>query len=359
MNGLMTEREWRRAQRQRRPCPDWWGAQCVMNAPRKQSLKQDRAFHAFLLLLSLTASLCMPVFTPSVQRSEYPQAQAVFAADKPAVRSVKAITYAMPEDVVYRSHTYTRDQLLRGKLLLIDEAHPLPGDVYAPNTRSIASYGKGMVPVNDLSVKCGEETITALAELFSLLRAQGVSGLCVWRGTQSAAEQQAERIARLRALAAKMTLEEATRRLMVEYDTPEASQRQQQYAVEIRMSVGGSAEPDAQPLESTETGRALLRTAWRSGFVRCGTSGASAYTFRYVGQAHATAMTYLDLNLPAYLEWLHEKGVVAVAQEGRLKYLILCKPASGARVAFSLPEGARFEASLDNMGYAVVACTFE
>ena len=48
-----------------------------------------------------------------------------------------------------------------------------------------------MVPVNGLSVKSGRDTIEALAELFASLRAEGVSGLCVWSGTLSADEQAA------------------------------------------------------------------------------------------------------------------------------------------------------------------------
>ena len=78
-----------------------------------------------------------------------------------------------------------------------------------------------------------------------------------------------------------------------------------------------------------------------------------------MGKAHATAMTYLDLTLEEYLEWLHEKGALAVQEDGRLKYLILCKPLSGTHVAFDLPQEAAVEASFDNDGYAIVACTFE
>ena len=86
---------------------------------------------------------------------------------------------------------------------------------------------------------------------------------------------------------------------------------------------------------------------------------ASAFRFRYVGKAHATAMTYLDLRLEEYLEWLHQKGVLAVQEDGGLKYLILCKPLTGTHIAFDVPAGASVEASFDNDGYAVVACTLQ
>lgn len=66
-----------------------------------------------------------------------------------------------------------------------------PMERLAPNTMSVATYGKGMVPVNGLSVKSGRDTIQALAELFASLRSEGVSGLCVWSGTLTRTEQAA------------------------------------------------------------------------------------------------------------------------------------------------------------------------
>ena len=56
MNGLMTEREWRRqAARAKPPRSVCWGAQCVLPAKRRKKLREDRSFSVFLLLLSLSA----------------------------------------------------------------------------------------------------------------------------------------------------------------------------------------------------------------------------------------------------------------------------------------------------------------
>ena len=49
----------------------------------------------------------------------------------------------------------------------------------------------------------------------------------------------------------------------------------------------------------------------------------------------------------------------AVQEDGGLKYLILCKPLTGTHSAFDVPAGASVEASFDNDGYAVVACTLQ
>jgi len=129
--------------------------------------------------------------------------------------------------------------------------------------------------------------------------------------------------------------------------------------VELRFRTGESGQPDERPLSETRQGQALLRTAWRYGFVRTQPhgKGSAPYRFRYVGNAHATAMTYLDLPLKEYLEWLHQKETLTISEEGRVKYLILCKPMKSAYVEFDIPANAACEVSLDNMGYAVAACT--
>ena len=69
------------------------------------------------------------------------------------------------------------------------------------------------------------------------------------------------------------------------------------------------------------------------------------------------ALTFLNLSFENYLQWLHEKGTLAISDGGELRYLILCKPLTGERVSFQLPQNAVYEASLDNLGYAIVACT--
>lgn len=138
-------------------------------------------------------------------------------------------------------------------------------------------------------------------------------------------------------------------------ELPGTGEMIQEYTVEIRLVDGISRQADERSLEESAQGQALLQYAWRYGFVRSDPS--QPYRFRYVGKAHATAMTYLNLSLADYLEWLHQKQVIAVSAGGRIQYLIFCQPMKNDRIAFELPVGAVYEASLDNTGYAVVACT--
>ncbi len=362
MNGLMTEREWRRqAARPRPPRPVYWGAQCVLLPRAKPALRQDKAFHAFLMLLSLATALMMPALYPRAVYTQYPEAQAALQPGRAKPRSVSAVGYELPRDIPTQTVTYTQEQLLRGRLLLLDDAHPLPAAAPAPNTVCIASYGKGMVLGRGLGVRSGRATIQALTELFADLRAQGVSGLCVWHGTWSAAEQRSVQTARVRERLPSMTLGDAVRATLAETGGSAYRESQQEYSVEIRLSASAASVADERLLEATPQGQALLRLAWRHGFIRREPDGAGAraYRFRYVGQAHATAMTYLDLDMEGYLDWLHHKGTLTIHQGGALRYVILCKPITGSHVAFDVPAGAVCEYSADNTGYAIVACTMQ
>ena len=354
MNGLMTERQWRRqAMRLRKPRPEWWGAQCVLPRNTRPSLKQDKAFWAFLALLSLAVSALLPALAPKQQLVPEMPDTAAALSKKAAPRQVNAITYALPEGLAWQEHTYTRAQLLHGRLMLLDAEHPLPADAPPPNTVNLASAGKGMIPLSGLGIKAGQETAEALGRLFSVLRQKGVTNLSVCMGTQSRAEQGGLQTAFARRLLASQRLSQAVTAAAGALDRPGEGDYQQEYTVCVERS-GDRGEL----LRETAEDGWFYRLAWRYGFI-CRyprETGLRAGQLRYVGQAHAMAMTYLDLSLEAYLEWLHQVGTLVISPNSRPQYVILAKPISGTHISFSLPQKAKYEASLDNMGYAIVAC---
>lgn len=359
MNGLMTEQEWRKkVYRRNRHRPEWWGAQYLLPRRERTSLKQDRAFLIFLLICSLSISILMPCCVPikviDTISSETVDAQP--KADTP--RRVSEIVYQLPRHLSYTEKTYTKDALYRGKMLLLDQEHPLPSYAPPPNTFSIVSLGCGMIPVRSLTLQSGQSTIEALQELFQALRVQGVSECAVTQATQSRAQIQANRRTTMRELMLVLPPDEA--RTVIQTTLTFAAQEEllQEYTVMLRFQNGQTL--DDHSFESTVNGQKLLRTAWRYGFVRTHPDAdpQSGFLFRYVGRAHATAMTYLDLSLLEYLEWLHTKGTLAVYQEGTLKYLIMCKKAGTTHTTFDLPIEADCEISADNLGYAIAACTF-
>jgi len=318
---------------------------------------QDRAFSLFLVLLSLSIAAAMPMLVPVGARETFAEAMPEIIHTRPQPRQLQAVSYAFPGGFASQTHTYTREQLLRGRMLLVDDAHPLPAEAPAPNTMSIAVYGKGMVPVRSLKLKSGRETIAALTQWFRAMNAHGVNGLTVWEGSTSSAEQREMQIAAARERMRRMSCDQAAEETLAATDRPGSGELQQEYTVGLRFRTGDASTPDSRPLEATRQGQVVLQTSWRYGFVRSQPQGRGAYRFRWVGKAHATAMTYLDLTLEEYLTWMHEKGVLTIYEAKTPKYVILCKPMTGTHIAFSVPEGASCEASLDNMGYAIVACT--
>lgn len=347
--GLMTEREWRsqyvRTARRRTDC---WGAQCWKPKPR---WRQNRRNWALLLLGAWAVALLLPVIASRSKPREYSQLQQTEEALLAARPQNSAVSYVLPEGIACSRQIFSKEQLLRGKLLYLDENHVLPDGTPAPNTMSIARYGNGMVPVNDLTIKSGKETIRALARLFAALRGSGADGFKVSRGTMTPLEQREWRLNRFRVLAASHSLQEAAERVLQETDKPGQGELLQEYTVEI------SAPPDAnRPLEETPRGRLLLQLAWRYGFVTVSTSR-NGVRLRYVGEAHAAAMTCLGLNFAEYLAFLHQHRQVMIRPTGGVGYWIVCRPVQGNYVEFSLPEGAEWEVSLDNLGYAAAACT--
>lgn len=351
MNGLLTEREWRKkaACRNRRR-PAWCGAQCVIPVKRNM-LQHDPAFRVFLLLLSLCIAVMLPVMTPRTPKEAFIQQMSLPQTAGFSPRSVKEISYTLPAGPTI-AHIFSSDQLLRGKMMLLDNVHRLPSNAPPPNTFSIAAYGHGMVPVTALNIKSGRQTIEALIKLFDALRREGTEGLTVWRGSTSAAQQRQEQLHTMRNLMQHMPPAEALERVLDELDIPATGELLQEHAVEIRLRAA-----PGMLLENSPQGQKLLQLAWRHGFVRTDPAR-YPFRFRYVGMAHATAMTYLDVDLEQYLHWLHEKGVLTICDGSAPKYLILCRPMEGTRAAFSLPADASCEVSMDNLGYAVAACTF-
>lgn len=353
---LMTEYEWRKKVAQpHRQRPKWWGAQCLYPSARRKRVLHDRAFHRFLLLMAIMTAFLLPYFVPASVSEEFAEGSGIAEASAVHARQVNGISYHAPDELEYQKQTFTYAQLLQGRMLLADENHPLPAALPPPNTVSIAKYGNGMIPVRSLTIKTGRETIYALNELFAQLRQKNMEGIYVWQGATTEEEQRTSLLQRIRQLMRTCPPDTAARMAGQMLDSPDTGDLLQEYAVELRLINAVTREPDERALEDTPQGQTLLQLAWRYGFVR--TNPERPYRFRYVGKVHATAMTYLDLDFPSYLTWLHQKGSVVISAGDQPQYLIFCKPIDGSHIAFDLPVGCAFEASLDNTGYALVACT--
>ena len=307
----------------------------------------DSSFCSFLIVLSILIGLTLPLLVPMHSQQVFDDYKPSEASVMP-VRKVSAVSYQLPAQLICQQQIFPRSQLLQGRMLLMDETHPLPPDLLPPNTASIAQYGAGMVPVHSLQLRSGRETIDALKALFAQLKAEEVEGLYVDQGTVSIAQQKHRLVQHTRQLMQHHSPDEAVFLALEEREWPGTGSLLREYTVEIRTA-------DGALLEQSIQGQRFLQLCWRYGFVR--ESAEKPFRFRYVGKAHATAMTYLALDLRSYLEQLHTKECLVIAAGGQPQYLILCQPVQNGYAAFDLPYCTALEVSMDNTGYALTACT--
>jgi len=358
MNGLMTEREWRKQYFKKQKRPDWWGAQYVFDHQRSHPLCRDRAFHLFLLLLSILFSVMLPWFVPRRPAFQVTEALAPENMEVLRPRQVSTIHYEPYTAQTLQTQICTVSELSGGRLLLLDATHPFPKDLPPPNTFSIASYGHGMIPVSSLQIQSGKETIAALEKLFRALREKGVHNLQVCSGTVSKAQQRKQLLLTLRNRMKTACVDEAVADVISRLEWPGTGEMLGEHSVEMRFHSSPS-EVEGQCAVPSSAEPILFQTAWRYGFIctHQEEEDGEVYRFRYVGIAHATAMTFLNLDLQTYLHFLHQKGSLTIWENNEPKYLIKCTPVTGNRVQFELPADVSWEASLDNLGYAVAVCT--
>ena len=348
---MLTEYEWRKRYGQSKRYAACWGAQCVYKHAKLRCLVHSSMFRRGIISGAIAVALMLPMVSPVQTEDVFAQQEVVMESAQNQPRQISAVRYDLPNEWVFQRALFSREELMAGKMLLLDDNHPLTSEVPMPNTFSIAQYGSGEVSVRSLAVKSGRETIDALKKLFHALRMQGVSNIYVAQGTTTAEEQLADQLMKARTLMKNAYPEEVIR---IMKSTESISSQLQEYAVELRLWNAEARQPDLQPLSATTEGQQLLQLAWRFGFVR--ESMEHPYRFRYVGKAHATAMTYLDVELENYLDWLHQKKQLVVYEGGVASYLILCKEMDAAGVMFELPQDCVCEVSADNMGYAFAAC---
>ena len=350
---MMTEYEWRMSTAgPKRKRSSLWGAQCMLPS-RSRRVFHDRFFQHFLLLCSLTAAILLPVMIgerPGNQIYEFEESP----QQRMDVRKVEEISYELPMGLNSSRQFFDRGDMLHGKMLLMDRMHTLPSDIPPPNTAAIAKQGNGMIPVRSLSVKSGWETIEALSELFGQLRQSGAEGLYVWEGIVTSHQQRIMLLDSVRERMRVCSPEKAVEEARNIHDLPGNGEMLLEYTVEIRQLDSATRMPSDMLLDETKQGQRLLQLAWRYGFIR--SSAEHPYRFRYVGKAHAKAMTYLGLDLKEYLEWMHQKEQLVIYHDGKPQYLILCTPMREDYCAFDLPEECSYEISMDNTGYALAAC---
>lgn len=270
----------------------------------------------------------------------------------------------LPEGATHTISVPTQ-HLLKGRMLLIDEAHPLPDGYIPGDTFSVLNHTGGRVACRDQAAVSGQDTLSALTELFAAARQNRILQFTVFAGTRSAEQQRQLLTDTLGDLARDMPLEDALRAAREAVCSIDCTEHQTPWAIDLRLCPMWNGAPLSEPYSATEAGRWLAAHCWEYGFIRRWPDAQPAahscrpWHLRYVGQAHAMLMHALNVTFEEYLDLLHKYGALTLYDENNAPLAaVVCSAAGEHQTSFSLPLTEIEDLSLDNTGYAIAACLF-
>ena len=322
--------------------------------------------------LMLAAALCaaamvamsLTALRPREDAAALPQAM---AAEEPAARP------ALPENIVTalppgatRRLTITNQRLLQGRMLLVDEEHPIPEGVQLEDVFGVLTYARGRIACRDQQAALGRETLAALEDMCVHARNSGMSFITVFAGCRSREQQRLLLLEKVGDLSRSMTMEEAVAEAKRFVPPPGCSEHQLTRSVDIRICLGWNLPPRTEPLADSPQGAWVVAHAWEYGFIQRWPDADPAlddhrpYCFRYVGKTHALLMHALGMTMEEYLALLRDKGTVTLLDEnGAPLATAMCAGAGERHTVFEAPADVELEdASLDNTGWAVICFTY-
>lgn len=338
--------------------------------PEPQSTRSARRFSRAVLLvpaLALVAAvwLLLPrAAAPDAQTFAMP---AQTAPPRQAFTLPDSVRKGFPEGYALGQLAVPETRLREGRMLLIDEGHPLPEGYTPADTLNILNASGGRATCRDLSAVLGEDALGALSAMLTAARQEKHMGLVVFAGSRSPEQQRILLTDTLAALSRDMSLDEALSAARSAVASPGYSEHQTAWAVDIRVCPQWNGAPLAESMEESEDGRWLMENCWRYGFIRRypgadpRDGSCRAYHLRYVGCAHASLMHALGLSLEDYLSLMHNQRTLTLYDEasGAPLCSAVCAEAEARQTLFILPEDASVEdLSLDNLGFAVVSCVY-
>ncbi|MBE5782148.1 MAG: D-alanyl-D-alanine carboxypeptidase family protein [Clostridiales bacterium] len=255
------------------------------------------------------------------------------------------------------TQTYlSRAALLEGKLMQVSPQSPLPKDFSPPNTRDIRAMVGSYLPAEEGVMLCQEAVYALCTIQFEYPLEHGISLI---RGTLSNAQQEEWRREAFDRYARVYPLNEALSRVTEEIPGGGESEHQTGYALDLSMK-GPLSLVGADPLLHNTTGRWLNENLWRFGWIyrfspqEESNGSCEGIHLRYVGKVHAAAMHALGIGMEEYLALLREEKALTLLKS-QAPYAYLYAIPCESSLSFPIPDGADYEASSDNMGYAIVS----
>ncbi len=265
----------------------------------------------------------------------------------------------------------TRQDLMLGGMLLLNEWHSRPEDFDDTKITSVGKYlgGNAKVQTKDYNVSLFPVAADALLEAIEAARAEGLEHFLVEEGYRSWETQNSYFQKRMEKLSSKYSGDALIAATKKEVNYPGTSEFNSGMAFTLRLYDKKDPEVAKPKYSTTDQGKWMNRNCWKYGLVfrfplagwpldetqdksfKTGVS-VTLNLYRYVGKGNAAAMHYFDFCMEEYIEYLQEHPHIAIFEDGTLKYEIY-RQYVGDAASFNvqLTRNARsYSSSLDNMG---------
>lgn len=319
----------------------------------------------------IAAAAVVIIAVAGASKSSAPAKKQVYAVS--AAPAVEKKVFTLPANVrqgfaegeTGYTITMSEKRLMAGRMLLVDEAHPLPEAFTPPGSYGILHRTNGRVACRDAQATLAADALDALDEMFRHARYARHNNMVVFAASRSEEQQRNDLMDRMSALSRSMSFEAALAQAKQEIEMPGCSEHQLPWCVDIRLCTRWNALPDHTALQDSEAGRWLLAHCWEYGFIHrypeAGVDSHRAWHFRYVGKGHAAMMRALSVSLEEYLSLMRTYGVLTLMNDaGKPSVTVLCQPMGEGEQRFTLPlHGTVEDASADNDGWAVVSCVYQ
>ena len=276
--------------------------------------------------------------------------------------------------------TLDRGTLLNGGLLLVNAWHSLPADFSEEGMISVGEASSFNIQVQDNSVKLFPPAYNALQEALNAAKEDGLEYFIVMEGYRSVAEQEELFSEQMQALGGRYSGERLIAEAKKKVNYPGTSDYHTGMTVRMDVYQRGNSELNDQKFQAESAqGAWLTENCWKYGYIfrfpskdfpnsswedKAHKTGVSSQLnmYRFVGKAHAAAMTVLNMCLEEYIEFLIDHPHICIYQDGALAYEVVRIKGAGEKDSFALPvpnPANSYQASLDNMDGVVMAYSYK
>lgn len=268
------------------------------------------------------------------------------------------------------SITLTRQELMYGGMLLVNQWHSRPDDFDDAGVVSIGNYTGGKIGVADYNVKLFPVAIAALQDAIAGAKDAGYEHYMVSEGYRSWDDQNALFQKAMDRLKSKYSGDALVEQAKKSVNYPGTSEFNSGLSFTLRLYSRTDASIGKPAYSTTAAGQWMSENCWKYGFVfrfpladfpLQGTADKSYKTgisaelnlYRYVGKGNAAVMHIKDFCMEEYVDYLQEHPHIAVFEDGVLKYEIYRQYVGDETNEISLNltgRASQYTASLDNMG---------